>query len=193
MPSTITLVAATLLATRATPSTLKTSYQVTTSAASPPRRSCTDLCQSPAPLVQTTTEAEAIQISAAAWFALSPGAEVAAITPTIVDETAGVCAEADLRAKTVTFACAGALAELYARVAADIPVDPKCACNDPTALCVAEPPWPGEPSDRCIVIPDNTTTASLLCYGPCDEVGYSLAVAAGVVFVAAVTARQTRA
>lgn len=187
MPSTITLVA--VLTTLATPSTLKTSYQVTT-AATPPRRSCTDLCQTPVPPAQTAAEAETIQISAAAWFALSPAAAVAAIPPTIAARADGVCAEYQLNTKTVTFECAEALAELYARVAADLPADPKCDCADPTALCVAEPPWPGEPSGRCIVIPDNTTTASLLCYGPCDEVGYSLAVAAGVVFVAGLTARQ---
>jgi len=123
---------------------------------------------------------------------VSPGAAVAAITPKIQDRAGDTCAAADLEAQTVTFECAEALAELYALIAADLPVDPACKCTDPTALCVDDPPWPGEPADRCIVIPDNTTIASLLCYGPCDEVGYSLAVAAGVVFVAGITARQAQ-
>ena len=132
-----------------------------------------------------------IQIEAARWFALSPASAVAAIAPEL-DTTLGTntCAVADLTANTVRYTCLDALAELYALVAADLVFDPKCECTDPTALCVAAPPWDGPPTERCVVIPDNTTTATLLCYGPCEEVGYSLAVAAGIVFVAGAAARR---
>lgn len=130
-----------------------------------------------------------IQIEAARWLVLSPAAAVAAIEPAAATLPAGTCARADLVAKTVEYTCLAALAELYGRVAADLEPDPKCTCGTPTALCVGAAPWNGEPAERCVVVPDNTTTATQLCYGPCEEVGYSLAVAAGVVFVAGAAAR----
>lgn len=171
---------------------MKPSYHLTSTTETPPGakmlKSCTNLCVEP----QTTTDATVteIMVTAARWFVATPAAAVGSFEVTVdpgdpdaVLPADTPCATVDVRAKTITATCVESLASVLESVWLDVhKPDESCTCESPTAVCITEAPWGDD--HRCVRIPDNTTTADQLCYGPCEHVAVMLGVATAVVAAA---------
>ena len=157
-------------------------------------KSCTNLCVEPE--TTTATTVTEVMISAARWFVATPAAIVGGMAVT-VDNTipaADPCATVDVEAETITVRCVEALQSVLEMVWLDIRAGvtaETCSCDSPTSVCIVEAPWGTD--SRCVNIPDNTTTADQLCYGPCEHVAAMLGVATAVVAVAGGAAYTLRA
>lgn len=126
-----------------------------------------------------------VMVTAARWFVASPLALVGGYGVVIDPEMADGCAVMDNRADKITAQCVEAVASVLESAWLDIKdavTAPTCACTLRTAVCVQDAPWGTD--ERCVIIPDNTTTADQLCYGPCEHVAVMLGVATAVVAAA---------
>jgi len=166
---------------------MKPFYRLTPLTETPPAaklsKSCTNLCE--APETTTDTTATEIMISAARWFVATPAAIVGGMEVTVDNTAVDPCATVDVAAAAITVQCVTALESVLESIWLDIKAEATagaCLCDSATAVCITEAPWGAD--SRCVNIPDNTTTADQLCYGPCEHVAAMLGVATAVVAVA---------
>ena len=128
-----------------------------------------------------------IRIETARWFWGSDWRSIGEFTFT-EDKSLDMCAMAELKEKTITFRCKESLFVILAQLSNDLFPADKCDCDDAHTVCLRGNVWDDD-ALRCFVVPDNTSVARSLCYGPCDEVAYSLGLAVGVSGVAAITVK----
>lgn len=145
-------------------------------------------CQPPTETSSISTEElTTIRIETARWFW---GSEWQSIGEFVFKENKAldVCASAGLTEKTIEFRCKESLFVLLKAVSDDLFPADTCDCDDKRTVCLRGNVW-DDKALRCFVVPDNSSVARSLCYGPCDEVAYSLGLAVGVSGVAAIAVK----